>query len=240
MITKMQPYNLILSGFVFIALFFTIQSRNKYKDSYEENKANISAMADSLDHFKNKNGDNVARIKTLETQNSSAFLGLETKDKEIIRLQQVVKQYKKELKNSGSVTNFSSNTSIDTMFNSEVSFEQSIDTSNYVYPIYRSAFNLEDWVQGKIEARKDGVEVSLKIRNDYSIIIGEESQGLFKKKIPFSDVINYNPYSFTTQSRTYKVSLPKVKKNGIGIMGGIDYRGRPTIVVGVTRTFFRF
>ena len=97
-------------------------------------------------------------------------------------------------------------------------------------------------VIGKVVASHDSTKLDLKIKNEYSIIIGEEKDGFLKKK-SFVEIINKNPYSMTESLRTYEVSQKKKKFSigpyiGYGI--GVNFIPQATVGIGLTYSLFKF
>lgn len=188
--------------------------------------------------------EGLSRSKT-SVINSNNILDIESKNQEIRELQKLIGDYKSKLKKQGSVTNFTSNTDLNFKIVTEV------DTV-YVYRdgeeeqrfLFLSQFNLDNWVTGLIETDIDTTKVSMKIRNEYAVVIGEESQGLFKPKKQFVEVMNKNPYSETVKLKTYQVESPKDKKFSVGPYVGYgvnsDLKSQATIGVGVQYNIYKF
>lgn len=218
--------------------------RNAAIDRDEQKELNL-AMSDTLHQYKDKDSLNHGRIALLETQNVNTFLDLYTKDKEIAKLQASVEANKKYLKEQGSVTNFTSETNIKTSTPTTV-----VETSDPGSPIYKSPFNLRNkgitWVSGSVVASRDSTLVDLKVRNEYSLVIGEEPTGFLGlgKPKPFADVKNLNPWSETTDLRSYQVNLPKPKKVhiGLGVFYGFgaEFKPQPLIGGGILYDFINF
>ena len=175
---------------------------NRYYGKYQESTQLNDAANAELIVYKDKDGYNRAKIETLQTANYKTFLAFQTQDSAIKELQRVVKENSKYLRERGSVTNFNTNTSINTSSPTEVTFNP-IDS----LPEYRSKFDLQGWAFGSTVATKDSTYVKLNVKNKYSLVIGKEPTGLFGlgKGKPFADVKNYNPYSTTESLRTYEV-----------------------------------
>lgn len=203
---------------VIIIIILTILYSKSQKQLHQANNLYEATNA-KLEKWVDKDGVNRAKIQVLETEKTSDFIKLNSKDSIIIELQNNVKEMKKYLKKQGSVTNISTSTTIDAISETEV-IPNEVESE---YPIYWSKFNLKDkddfsWVFGESFATKDSTTLNLKIKNKYSLTLGLEPQGFFGlgKPKPFADVKNYNPYSTTESLRTYQVSLPKPKKWGLG------------------------
>jgi len=193
------------------ALFLLWQGYNSKKSQVNELKYLTEVQADTIKSYRNENNEMVSRIKAFETARVSDFTAFQSMDSTITELQKTVKSYRKYLKKQGSVTNLQTETTIDTVFITQTEYENN-------FPVYKSKFNLDNWVYGSITAKKDNTSLSLKFKNKYDIIIGREKAGLFKTR-PFVEVINHNPYSENKKLRTYQVSLPKQKWN-LGLQAG--------------------
>lgn len=210
----------------------------------QEVKNYIESLQDSIQTFKNKEGKEVVKTSVINTS-TNKFLNLKLKDEEIKKLQKLVKEYKSELKNQGSITNFNSRTKINTLTTTKIEYDTIIiNNIQEVYPKYKSNFNLKGWVIGDIIASKDSIIINLEVNNEYAVIIGEESQGWFKPKKTFVEVINYNPYSSTEKLRTYQVEKPKNKLFSVGpyIGVGINQEGKfiPSVGIGLQYNILKF
>jgi hypothetical protein len=227
-----------------VAITVSSQKEDKYRDA----KALMASMEDSLKVMRNRDSSLTATISVLETENTKQFLSLVSKDLDILNLQELVRQYKAKLKDGGSATILGTDTKIDTKNPTKVSPRDTFvkDSFIYLYPEYASDFNLNGWVTGFVTSNKDSVQVSLSVKNDYSIVIGKESQGLFKKKKTFVEVTSKNPYTQIQTLRTYQVAEPKPNKFGIGIQAGygLTLNNTPTLTpyigVGVSYNLIRF
>lgn len=191
--------------------------------SLEKKKAKIKkelalASQDSLSFYKNKQGELVGRIQTLQSEKVNTFLQLETKDGEIVALQNLVKEYKRKLGASGSagiiVIEGDVVTEIETVY----------DT---IKESYEGDFNLENWVWGGLSIKAGNAKLSLSYRDSIHFVLGEERTGFLGlgKRVPFSDVISKNPYNSITSYRTYQVIPVKRTRIGIGPIIGTGYAG---------------
>jgi len=194
------------------ALFYILNLYFGEKSQVNELKYLTEVQNDTIKSFRNEKGEMVSTIKAFQTTRAEDFVTFQSQDSIINILQRNVKYYKKKLKKQGSVTHISSSMVIDTVSVTHTTIENS-------YPVYTSQFNLNNWVYGKVIAKKDSTKFNLKVKNSYTTIIGREKVGLFKYK-PFVEVINHNPYSETKKIRTYQVSLPRANKLGLGLQAG--------------------
>lgn len=230
---RLKLYHIVIGIFIALIPYYFIYNKSKEINFY---KNNMSALADTLDIYKDQNGNQVAEIQSLQTSKVKDIRDLKTSDSTILELKKIIRQNEKKLKNKGSVTTFSGETKIDTVFATEVRYEK-----DSLFPVYFSDINLDNWVIGNVEAKVDGVFVDLKIKNTYSIVIGDEKQGLFKKKVPFAMVTNYNPYSETTSLRTYQVDVPRKKRIHIGPALIYDpFSGQVRIGAGISYSIISF
>lgn len=195
-------------------------------------KVNYNSTEDSIKSWRDSNNILHTKNNVLLFQNAKILLNLQTKDKEVEELQKIVKQYKNKLGGKSSVTNFKTVVCYDTIYKtkfkevekecSNINLTDSI-SNNWVHNVF--AFNLRD----------STVSLKLKIKNEYSVIIGEESQGWFKPKKPFVEVLNKNPYSETTKLRTFQVETKPIKKIGIGpgVYYGVGNTFQPQVFIGI-------
>jgi uncharacterized protein YxeA len=217
---------LILSAIILYSVFFF---KNEIKNNKAEYLLNTQALTENVKEVKNKLGENAYKVTTLESDNTDLIEQLKSNDSTVIRLQELISVYKKEIKNSGSVTVF--NESITIKDNTPIEKTDSTTTFNYS----------NKWISldGSI---KDSLTFNLSIINKYSVIIGYESNGFFKNKTPYSLITNENPYSIVTSIKSYKVKVKKPKwsfgvtagygvvqsnsklHGGFGVMLGMQYK----------------
>jgi len=227
--------------FLFIIILLLVLAFASTCSKVKERDNLISALNSELIIFKDKDNLNHSKIEVLQASQVSSFLQLQLKDSTLLELQKQVKYYQDKIKNQGSVTHFVSDTKIDTLVKTDTIYYN--ENNNL---IYKSNFNLDKWVVGSVTSSFDNVSLNLKITNEYSVIIGEEKQSLFsfKKKKPFVEVINHNPYSQTTSLRAFKVTDNRTKKPHFGFFFGYGasyYKNNiifaPTLGIGVSKEF---
>lgn len=195
-------------------------------------KTFINALTDTLHTYINKEGQQVAKIALLETESARDFLVMDIKDATIQKLQEEVRKYKGKLGPGGSVTVVSNTTEATGTNTTVVTVRDTIERNDtiFLYPEYTSTINLgkkDDstyWIITGVTANKDTTEVTVSVENSYTVVIGrEKSKGfkaLFKPKIPFVEITNENPYTKTKTLRSYRVSIPKPKRFGLGVNVG--------------------
>lgn len=183
----------IFSGF----LVLKIQDLNRER---KESLNLINALGDTIKIWKDKDGLNRSKISVLESYRTQDFLTLQTKDRQILELQKRVKEYKDKLKEGSSVTIIKGETVYDTIYETKDSIREILGEISIIDTVDNK------WITSVFGFNKDSTIYSLKVRNNYTVVIGEEKQGFLKPRKPFAEVINENPYSVTDTLRTYRVS----------------------------------
>lgn len=206
-----------------------------------------NASQDTLKIWKNKDGENVATISLLSFYKAQDFIKIKTKDSTIKELQDLVKKYKKQLNNGGS-----SATIIHTITDYDTTYVSSIhmDTIYFKTTTLLDSIN-NKWIHSRFGFINGNTTFSLSVGNSYSVVIGEDGRGLFRKKATFAEVTNYNPYTTTKVLRTYQVGIKKQRHWGIGPNfgasivpvskdGSIGFQFLPTIGIGVQYNLINF
>lgn len=199
---KRESIAMLAMFFLWIVSIFIIY--NKFKWDTEERKQAIQlveSLNDSVKIWKDKEQLYHSKISVLETSKVKDFLNIKTKDSIIIELQKRVKQYENNLKDGSSVTIIKSETKYDTIYRTKEVIRDIIGDSIIIDSIVDNP-----WIYTKFGFSKDSTIFSLEVKNDYSLIIGEEKQGFLKARKPFAEVINENPYSISPVVRTYRVN----------------------------------
>lgn len=166
-----------------------------------QNNNNIEALSDSIKYYKDKDGLNITSILQLEFSNQKQFTELELKNKDIQKLQKLVKKYKKELAESGVA--ITGETVIKYVDKPIIIHDTITNDTNYVID--------NEWINCLVNKNN----FNLKVRNEFDIIIGK------RQNKPFVDIKNYNPYVTTTSLRSVKFEDNR-RKNWI-LSGGISY-----------------
>jgi hypothetical protein len=219
-----------------IVIFFLLFQQCEQQQSLAEKDSLYKSLNDSLAFSKNKNNELVGTISTIRTQNLKDFLKIESQNKEIIKLQELVKTYKNRMGESsvaGIITTKGTvNTTVPTI------------VINGVSPIYKSSFNLDNWVFGDITASADSTKINLQYVEDISFVIGRQRKNFLSKYEYFSDVTIHNPYSTVQTYRTYQVSDKTKNRFIIGPFFGAslnsEFKIQPTIGIGITYNLISF
>lgn len=172
--------------------------------------------------------DNKEHYKTdvVTASNPRDFTKYDTRNEKIKDLQEKVKFYKDQLKRKGSVSNIQTVTTFNKSIPTIVRDPVFIDSVSNKYPTYVN--NIQDpWIEGSIETNQDSAKVDIKIKNDYTVVIGEDKTGFLGLGKPktFAEVVSHNPYTETKSLKVYVTDKPKRKPIwlytlGIGILGG--------------------
>lgn len=198
----MKRNNIIYTIFIIAAIlsYITFFSYTVYKDrNYSSSR--IESLTDSIQYYKDSYNVLHSKISIIEADN---FTKINSKDKDIQELQELVKRYK----NVQAATVIKTETKVvEKIVNKPILDTISKETAYY------SKFDLEGFVWGEIIAKKDSTDLILNIRNDFNIVSHYE-----KGKLVL-DVSDKNPYSITKSQRSY-INLPKQKKWGLGISAG--------------------
>ena len=193
-------FSTLKSVALIIALIFMVKMYLGERTSRIEQELLIEASTNELKTWKDKNGQSLAKIQVLETRNEKTFLAFKSQDSTIQELQDLVKQNRKLFKNSkGTASIIKSETKIDTIAPTVVS--QDSDSN----PIY-TAFIKDKWYNINSVATKDSTRVTLNTFHNMSLVMGSESQGLFKKRKTFATAKDENPHSNIKDMRIYNVT----------------------------------
>ena len=198
----MKRNNIIYTIFIIAVIlsYITFFSYTVYKDrNYSSSR--IESLNDSIQYYKDSYNVLHSKISIIEADN---FTKINSKNKDIQELQELVKRYK----NVQAATVIKTETKVvEKIVNKPILDTISKETAYY------SKFDLEGFVWGEIIAKKDSTDLILNIRNDFNIVSHYE-----KGKLVL-DVSDKNPYSITKSQRSY-INLPKQKKWGLGISAG--------------------
>jgi hypothetical protein len=212
-----------------IVIILSLSTCNEYNKAKESSNL-LYSLTDSLETFRNKDSQHVAKISILETSSVKDFLALQSKDSVIQKLQATVKHNKSKLGKDGSVTVISGTTQVDGATTTTVTDGTSVTKGDtvYLYPKYDFTINqFGKWVTGNGSSTKDSTRLNIKVDNDYTVLLGYEKRKvpgkLLPKTVPYVEVTNENPYTETKSMRSYKVSAPKQKN--FGVMVGVGYGG---------------
>lgn len=218
-----------------ISLFIGIK-QNKESIKNKEKAEMYDKLQDTLKTFKDEKGKLVNQISVLESSNYKYFTDLKTKDSTVLRLQETVNKYKKQLnKPGGTAIEIDRETIIDTIIQKEIEYVY-IDGALYL----KDSFT-DKWISAEYERRKDSSLWKIKAKDDISIAIVED------KGRKYAEVTNHSPYSNTKNLRVWQFEEPKKKKTwGIGIQAGYGVTAdnllqpKPYIGIGISKNLITF
>lgn len=220
----------VTGAIILILLLLGLGAMLAYQLTTKGKSIDIEAYQDTLRTQRLDNGNMVATIRTIDASKVEAFTRLQSRDSTIIQLQKVVEKYQKKLTAGSSVTVLHTETNVNGTDDNIIIIPGDtvlLNNETYVYPQYLDTLGqYGDWITGAVLMTKDSLSLAIKIKHDYSIVVGEEKSGFLGlgKRIPFSEVTDANPYDSVTALRTYQVTVPRkgtVKKLGIGLVIGI-------------------
>lgn len=209
----MKISNKVLYTIIVVLTIIICLLLNSYKNKVNENNTikNIYHTANSeVTKLINSNGELETKIEIITTKNVKLLADLESSDKTIIKLKKEVDYYKNKLYDNSSVSIISSQTNIS---NNEptiiyVPDTNIIDLSNFtpIMPTYITNISkYGEWITGKIVANQDSIAYNINIKNELSVVLGEEKQGFLRPRIPVAIVKDENPYTDIKDMKVYKV-----------------------------------
>ena len=238
--TFLTRLSAILILIVMLLLYFIGCNFKKHSRKIDEQANLITALNGTLKVSRLTDSSQKATISVLSTQKTSDFLAIKTKDSTINALQVLVKRYEKQIKPGGSITVVTGKTDITDSGKTNTVYLSDTTGGHPVWPTYKTLL-LNKWYSANMRINRDSAYINLTITNSYDVIIGKDNKNKW-----FADVINHNPYSSTTQLRTYQVQVPKTRQKRliIGFFGGYGiplngtFHASPMIGVGVGYSLF--
>lgn len=228
---------IFLASLVLFMVLFLKFGCNKIQ-AFKDLKSNYETISEQVKTYKNKNGELVGQIGSLETQTKKQFLSIKSKDSTIQWLQQTVKDYKGKLESatvaSTSTTDSGSTGTVVTKWDTIVN-----DSVIERYPTYETLWR-DKWSTGRITANNDSIVRNIKIRNEYEFTQGYERKFLFWNSDKLTvEMTNKNPNTITNEVRTVTFKdKPRLFSIGVGFAYGYDLLdGKRTVIFGVNGSF---
>lgn len=215
----------IIALIVFAALYFNSCSNNVALKKSIQN--NTKVLNDTLEYYENSIGLEVAQKLAFKGSQEELKNLILSKDNEIGQLKEAIKRFKK-ISNTSQVETVTKIDSIKVPFEVEVpcKFYREIkalgDHYNIMGYVNESGFNLRHLI----------------IPNTQTIVTGVKKTGFLKREYRF-EVTNSNPYVTVEKANVYSFE-ERVKRFGIGVFTGYDYRGQITVGLGLTYDLIRF
>lgn len=203
--------------FLFGASLFLFIFNQDNKNKYKEQLNLYDAITDSLKTYKVNDSLNAAKIQVMQTESEKDFLKIKNLERTNLELQNLIKNKNKEINRLNTALIHKSETVIR-------------DTTRMFYPVGGDTIILSKsllldiinnkWYDATFGFRYGFSYLDLKIRNQYNITIGYEGKTLFKRGTPYAEIINLNPFTYTSDMRVYQVTLPKPKRFGLSFQTG--------------------
>jgi hypothetical protein len=231
-ITRLEYLILLVALLLGILIF--MKQCNKQSDIVQTNTI-YEHIGDSTIHYKNKYNEQVSKVSLLQGSNEKLLLSIVSTNKTINWLQQEVDRYKGNIHNGGNVTVIGDNTTYTATTSTSVIISPVNNKDSL--PTYKTESKDTTWIKYKITANKDSTNLQLKIKNQYTVIIGQEKISLFKKT-PIVFVTNKNPYTLITELKAFKVESKLRNHVGMGLQAGygiglFTYKPEPFIGIGI-------
>ncbi len=160
----------------------------------------LNSLQDTLHKERNAKGQEIASIATIYTSEIKDLKGLvDSKDSTLNKLKRIVD--KKTL----SATILSNTTTDKGVTNTIVTHDTSNSSKNSSSskPIYSTSWH-DQWSEGSITATADSITRHFIVHNQFELKTYTKG-GLFKKETVISTVTNLNPYTETTELRTFQI-----------------------------------
>jgi hypothetical protein len=193
----------------FALVIISYNTCNSYKDQSQELESLMASMQDTIKTFKNKDGEQVSQIASLQGSKQNLLLALGKSDARLSKL----------IKEGATVgASFAQTTKIDTVMVFKT------DTVNGV--IERNSSISDKWMSIDVKERNDSLQAKVEMKDEITVSFKDVSQGLFKKKKSVVEVTNANPYVKINGLRSFEI--PQKKSNlkfwlGVGIGAGAGY-----------------
>ena len=236
----------LLIGLMIAGVFYC-----KRNDNLEQLNQALTAVNSELIITKNKLGQEVAKTEVVVLENQKLFLKIQSKDSNIVQLQNLVRKEKSVNKKLQEALILKQNIIIsyqDSMKNLISGYQEVKDSLGHIvkYPIYNRKIDMfGKWITGDVKLGYSTFNIDLKTISEYEVVIGQERKNIFSKYKTYATVTNLNPYDHTTALKVYSTNSLKPQRFSIGLFVGAGYdfyHGTlgPTIGVGVGWTPIRF
>ena len=227
---KWTHYVLVAVTIVLAAMLFKQCGKTKQAEALQ------SATADTLETFRNDNGEMVAEIQSYEIQHANDLLKIKAGDEATRKLQQEIEDYKGQLYAALTATTSTTSQGTTETTVTESDTVPGEEGFKYIYPTYSTTWS-NRWEEGEITARLDSISRLIKTKNEYVFTIGQRRNGWFKQRETEVNMRNLNPNTVTEELRSFNVKeKPKrlnlvvyvgygMNPNGLGLQfgGGLGY-----------------
>ncbi len=189
-----------------------IISNRRSCNQVDDQQQIIHALADTVKYNADSTKAWIADFQVSQAKDFTKIKGLEGT---VLQLQELVKKTNAYnaavLKNISRIKGVSQTTVLpgDTIYH---------DSILYLYPTYFTDWK-EKWSEGEITAKKDTIAYSFKVYNEFELSQSWKREKWFKKRVGEATVKNLNPYTITTEIRTFNL---QTKPNRINLGPSIN------------------
>jgi ABC-type multidrug transport system fused ATPase/permease subunit len=178
------------------------------KRTYKEISQLYVTAQDSMKSYRNEKGQFVSTISVLQVTNQKYFTEMQTKDAEIIHLQQLITDETKKRHDVEMALTFTAQTNLhlqDSLTNIICKVDSFVSNGHISYypTYYQNITDTGKWYVGNVTMGLKLLKLNLSITDKYDVVIGTEPDGLFKRK-GFAEITNLNPYSQTKTMKAYQ------------------------------------
>lgn len=215
--TKIIPYIVIA-----ILMVMLLATCSKVSDLENENRSQLRALGDSIEHWQNSNGENVTRVKILQINNARQLDELASNRQSFVLVQAELRRLRIKMKKGGSVTYINTTTTIkdpaDTIY---------VNMDSKGNPLYTDSLSrFGKWITGTVMLGKDTSSYNMHIENEFvGSLYWKRDKGLkhlFQTKYPVFELTNKNPYTSTNDLLMTNIKQKPQSKWGIMIGAGIS------------------
>ncbi len=192
--------NIILGIVIAILLYLYVVSMN----TNDNNLNSIITLTSDINRYIDSEGNNIAKIRTLEISKANDLLQIETRDAQILNLQSTVKEYKSVNKKLNDALLIQGSTMIyiyDTLYIYDTIFNDR--------PAFSKDFKIEKdsvlYTTGNVILGKDVFKLTMTNYDKYNIIFGKERKNIFKAYVPYVTVTSMNPNTKVNEIKHFNV-----------------------------------
>ena len=226
----MKPQTIIpyILAVVFLALF--LNTCREKKELQKEASNNVDFLNDSLTHYKNELGQEIASKTALQGEKGALEVLLSKQIDSTGQLKRLVKKFR-NVDAAGNVTTI---TKIDTI---KIGYEVPIPCE-----FHRDWEKKTRWYEIAGQSDQNGITInSLTVPNTLSFAIGKRKKGWFNSEYVI-EAVNSNPNVKTIGLDSYTLKVPK-KRFGVSLFAGYGLGSKgltPLIGIGVGYNLIEF
>ena len=231
---KIIFYTALFSLLMFVTVDFF--KGHVSKSEYDKINSMYSNVVGDLRLMRDRDGYEIAKRDAIIGLSEGSMSKIADLNDEIALLKLEVKKYKGSVRSASVIKTVSKSDAV-----TKTVVEYIKDSCN---PTYKTSWSNE-WDSGTVVATKDSIKHDYKIKNTFSVIVGDEKEGFWKPRKTVLTVKSLNPNTSTEKSQVFVVEK-KEKKIGVGLVVGygvsIDNISHlnPIIGIGISYSILRF